>query len=226
MAIARFGAIVTDVRGKVGGHVFQGNGLTTSMRTNFNAKGGFQNQSAIFKGLNFELQKEYQALSAADKNQWQVLAQQYPLKDVFGGQKFLTGRNLFLRNYSYFIASGQTGTIDPYTAIGDLPSSELQHVDFDFSNQEIDVQFVNDRFSQAVIVYALPVSKYGLSIQPNKLPFLYGENDETPQDDLLWDAFFAKYPEFGEGDPCQFGVVQVNEFGFASFKKTIYGTYV
>lgn len=226
MAIAKFGAVVTDIRGKIGGHVFQGNGFTTSMRTGYSGKGGLNARNNIFDSMNADIAVLWNGLSSAVKDQWQVLAQQYPIQDNFGNQNFLTGRNLHRRNYTAFFSSGQTGTIDPSVAIGDLPSSNLEHVQFDFSNSEIDVQFAFDRFSQAIIVYGQPVLKFGLSIQAAKLPFIYGENDETPQDDLLWDAFFAKYPDFQENSPCQFAVVQVNQYGFPSFRKTVYGTFV
>lgn len=226
MATIKFGAIAVDVRGKLGGHVFQGNGFTTSLRTGYSGKGGLANRNIIYGSMNSDIDALWNSLSQSDKDAWGTLASQYPIQDNFGNQNILTGRNFHRRNYTAFFTSAQTGTIDPTVAIGDLPSSSLELVEFNFSTNEINVQFLDDRFSEAVIVYALPVSSYNLAIQPAKLPFLYGEHDETPQDDDLWDAFFAKYPDFQEGDPCQFGVVQVNEYGFKSFRKVIYGTFV
>lgn len=226
MAVAKFGAIVTDVHGKLGGHVFQGNGFTTSVRTGYSGRGGFSSRSQVFEGINSVIDQDYNTLSAADKLAWDLLASKHPVKGTFGNNLYISGRNLYRRNYTAFYASGQTGVINPTVAIGDLPSSNLEHVQFKYSLQEIDVQFAFDRFSKAIIVYALPVAKFGLSIQPLKLPFIYGENDETPQDDLLWNAFFSRYPGHQEGAPCQFGIVQVNEYGFKSFVKTIYSTYV
>jgi len=226
MALVKFGALVTDVRGKLGGHVFQGNGFSNSLRTNFNGKGGFEKLADVYKGVNAEINTLWLALSESQKLDWDSLASQYPVQNKLGDQEILTGRNFHRRLYTNFFASGQQGTIDPSVAIGDLPSSNLQHVQFDFNNQEIDVQFEFDRFSKAVIIYAKPVLKFGLSIQAAKIPFIYGQPDETPQDDLLWDAFFAKYPDFQEGSPCWFAVVQVNEYGFASFRKTVYATFV
>lgn len=226
MARAKFGAVVTDIRGKLGGHVFQGNGFTTSIRTGYSGKGGLPARSSVFTSMNNDIDELWAALSDTQKNAWDSLATQYPIIDNFANQNFLTGRNLHRRNYTAFFSSGQTGTIDPSVAVGDLPSSNLEHVQFNFSNEDIDVQFAFDRFSQAVIVYGQPVTKFGLSIQAEKLPFIYGENDETPQDDLLWDAFFAKYPDFQENSPCQFAVVQVNQYGFSSFRKTVYGIFV
>lgn len=225
MAKAKFGAVVTDVRGKLGGHVFQGNGFTTSLRTGYSGKGGIGSRNVIYNSLNKDIDSLWHGLSVTVQGQWRALAAQYPVQDDFGNQVILTGRNFHRRNYTAFFSSAQTGNIDPSLAIGDLPSSSLEHVEFNFAAEEIDVQFEFDRFSQAIIIYALPVSKFNLSIQAAKLPFIYGENDETPQDDLLWTAFFAKYPDFQENDPCQFGVVQVNEFGFKSYVKNIYGIF-
>ena len=226
MATVKFGALVTDIRGKLGGHVFQGNGFTTSLRTGHSGNGGIDARDAIYQTMNKSISDDYDALSQADKDAWQNLAQQYPIQDNFGNQNFLTGRNLYTRNNTAFRTSGQTGTINPALAIGDLPSSSLEHMQFRWAAQELDLQFIDDRFSEAIIIYARPVLKFGLAIDPSKLPFLYGEHDQEPNDSDLWDAFFLKYPDFMSGDPCQFGVVQVNEFGFKTFSKTIYGTFV
>jgi len=226
MAIAKFGAIVTDVRGKLGGHVFQGNGFTTSIRTGYSGKGGITARNKEFDSQKITIDNLWSNLSISDKNDWQVLASQNPVRSTFADLEVLTARSFHLRNYTHFFASGQTGTIDPKAAVNDLPSSELEHAQFNFTNEDIDIQFKFDRFSIATIVYAKPVLKFNLSIQAAKLPFIYGEEDETPQDDLLWDAFFAKYPDFTENSPCQFGVRQVNEYGFSTFVKTIYATFV
>jgi len=225
MARAKFGAIVTDVRGKLGGHVFQGNGFTTSVRTGYSGKGGFAFRNTLFAEMNSTINEDYSNLSNQAKADWDLLASKHPISDNFGDYIYLTGQNLYRRNYTAFYSSGQTGTIDPNTANGVLPSSELQFVLLKFAIQEIEVQFQNDRFSDAIIVYGRPVSRFGLAIQTPKLPFIYGEQDETPDPNLLWDAFFAQYPDFQQGDACQFGVVQVNEFGFQTFRKVIYGTF-
>lgn len=226
MARAKFGAVVTAMKGKIGGHVFSGNELNATVRTNKFGKGGVQFRNAIYQNLNSVLNEQYTALSENDKSNWVQFAVSNPIIGAFGDLEVLSGRNMYVRHYTAFLSSGQTGTIDPTVAVNDLPSSSLEHVQFNFSNQELDVQFEFDRFSTACIVYARPVPKFGLTIDPKKLPFLYGEADETPQDDLLWDAFFAKYPDFQEGSPCQFGIAQVNQYGFKSFIKVTYGSFV
>jgi len=226
MAKAKFGALVTDVRGKLGGHVFQGNGFSASVRTGYSGSGGFGSRNTLFTDMNSTIDRNYRNLTATDKQDWDLLASKHPIADNFGDYIYLTGQNLYRRNYTAYYSSGQTGTIDPAAAIGILPSSELEFVLFKFANQEIEVQFQNDRFSDAIIVYGRPVSRFGLAIQTPKLPYIYGEKDETPDPNLLWDAFFAQYPAFQEGDACQFGVVQVNLFGFQTFRKVIYGTFV
>jgi len=226
MAKAKFGALVTDMRGKIGGHVFQGNGFTTSVRTGYSGKGGFAFRNVLFKEINTDIDHNYRDLTTTQKQDWDLLASKYPIADNFGDFIYLTGQNLYRRNYTAFYSSGQSGTIDPATAVSVLPSSELQFVAFNYAFQEIEVQFQNDRFSDAIIVYGRPVSRFGLAIKTAKLPFIYGEQDETPDPNLLWDAFFAQYPAFQQGGACQFGVVQVNEFGFQTFRKVIYGTFV
>jgi len=225
MATAKFGALVTDVRGKLAGHVFQGNGFTTSLRTGYSGRGGFRFRDPLFADMNNEIDLAYAEISEQEKSDWNLLALAHPIPNNFGDFFALSGQNIYRRNYTALYSSGQTGVIDPVTAIGILPSSELEFVKFDFTLLEIDVQFVNDRFSSGIIVYGRPVARFGLAIDSEKLPFIYGEADETPSDNLLWDAFFLKYPNFLEGSACQFGVVQVNEFGFQTFKKVVYGTF-
>lgn len=225
MAKAKFGSIVTDVRGKLGGHVFQGNGFSTSLRTNYSGKGGLEQRANLFKEKLPAIQDAWLNESSSVQEAWALLARQNPLLGTFNNWVFLSAKNMYIRHYMAYFGAGFTGTIDIANAVNDLPSSNLQHVEFNFSTQEIDVQFAFDRFSDATSIYAKPVNDASLKIHADKLPWIYGEVDETPQDDLLWDAFFAKYPNVQEGDPVQFGVKQVNQYGFQSFVKTVYGTY-
>lgn len=226
MAIAKFGAIVTDVRGKLGGHVFQGNRFVTSVRTGYSGKGGVQNRASIFQDISKNIRTQWLAEPQNVKNEWGNLANKNPIIGTFGNKEILSPLNMYVRHYTAYYGSNQLGTIDVFNAINDLPQSSLEHVEFNPALQDIDVQFVNDLFSAAVMVYALPVPRSNVKIDGNRLPWIYGVKDETPQDDALWIAFFQKYPNYVMGNPVQFGLVQVNIYGFKSFKKTIYATFV
>lgn len=113
MAVIKFGAIVTDARGKLGGHVFgknqHGNSLGTKAvkavnLTQWQARRG-NNMNIIIKAWN--------NLSEANKNQWRATALEFPYTNKFGDKKTMNGYNFFVKtqqnrlNASYPLLTSQ-----------------------------------------------------------------------------------------------------------------------
>jgi len=226
MAVCKFGAIVTDMRGKLGGHVMQGNGFSNSMRTGYSGKGGMSTINQVFKDIVPIINNDWRSLSQIQKNNWQILANKHPIPNVLGDQIVLSGQNLHRRNYTSFFASGQTGIIDPTTAIGDINSDELRAMEIDLATPGIQMELNFDRSSPAYLFYAKLVSNKNTKIQPLKLRFFYGAFTPEPEQEDIYAAFIATFPNYVPGQDVQFGVSQVNEFGFKTFIKTVYGVYI
>jgi len=226
MAKCKFGAIVTDMRGKLGGHVLQGNGFANTIRTGYSGKGGIDKIAPSFKNMVSIINKNWLSLSDVQKQEWHELALELPIKDILGDQLFLTGQNFHRRNYTAFYATNQTGVIDPTAMANALDSDGLQSMSFNLALGTISLTLSNDRVSPAYMFYGRLVNNAKTRIQPEKLRFFVGVNNPFPDGSLIYDAFINVFRTYVPGQAVQFGVAQVNEFGYKSFVKTVYATYV
>ena len=226
MAIAKFGAIVTDVRGKLGGHVFQGNGFTTSLRTMSTTKGyiGQFNASTLTELRIVRI--NWEALTVAEKNQWGVLASQFLVPNKFGDYVQLSAFNLFVRNTLALAYANAPNVIDPFGASNVVISPALLSVEIDFPGGEITINTSSVPGAYGINVYALPVNSLNQRIYPKKLIWFRGAPSNPIVPSVLFTALLAKFPFLENNTPIQFGVVFFNEWGFYTFKKTAYATYV
>lgn len=225
MALAKFGAIVTDIRGKLGGHIFQGNGFSTTVRTGYSGRGGFHSQNSLFQTIEGRITADWRSLSAVVREQWELLAHNHPLQTILGDSVPVSGQNFHRHLYTYFWGTLKPGYIDPALAISDLPSSELDFAHISPGIQSFDIAFVKDYSASAIMVYAMPVNSESLKIRPERLPFIYSRNSKFPLQQDLYNALFQRWPSYVAGQPLQVGVRTVNPFGFPSFIKTIYATF-
>lgn len=113
MATIKFGAIVTDMRGKLGGHCFQKGNQSSVLRTNVQSR-------KVISPLNLVSQKKvnaaialYETLSYANKQLWQSVAISYHFKNRFGDSITYTGRQLFLFLNNNLANAGLTAVTSP-----------------------------------------------------------------------------------------------------------------
>jgi len=94
---AKFGAIVVDGRGKLGGHVASRNRAGSYFRTKVtpvNPNTPFQ-QAA--RGLLTSLAQTWRTLTADERSAWNSAVEDFARTDIFGDIKNPTGFNLFVR---------------------------------------------------------------------------------------------------------------------------------
>lgn len=232
MALAKFGAIVTDVRGKLGGHVFQGNGFTTSLRTSSRTKGtiGKHNRTEIIGSktsieAHNVVRAEWAALSDAEKAQWSVLSTQFLVPNKFGDYVQLSGFALFTRNITALYYTQQSTSVDPFAASNVVPSVTLTGVEIDISGETVTYTYPDPGFSMGKLIYAQRVNSVNQRIQTKRLIFLEGRPLSSFIPSISYIRLLNRFRGLEGGEPMQFGLVIVNAFGFYTFKKTVYATY-
>jgi len=226
MAKCKFGAIITDMRGKLGGHVLQGNGFANTIRTGYSGKGGIDKIAPIFKKTVKKINKNWSMLSQTEKNEWHDVATRLPIKDILGDQLFLSGQNLHRRNYTAFYATHQMGVINPANLLNSVPSDGLHTMTFDLALGTLTMASIDMRMSAAYMFYAKLVDKVTVKIEPKTLKFFSGVHEHFPDSTALYNEFILFFPHYLPGQSVQFGISQVNNDGFKSFVKTVYATYV
>lgn len=105
---AKWGALVVDGRGKIGGHVASKNAAGAYFRTKVtpsNPQTSYQqNQRAAFTGLS----QSWRALTPAQRNAWNSAVGDFKKTDVFGDIKTPSGFNLYMRLNGNLVNIGQT----------------------------------------------------------------------------------------------------------------------
>jgi len=111
---AKFGAIVVDGRGKIGGHVMTKNRQGSAMRTKVTpsnrrsvdqttARNSFSNFSSLWRGL-----------TQAQRDAWNSAAGDVNRRNIFGDSYHPTGKNLYaLTNINLILAGGTAVTSPP-----------------------------------------------------------------------------------------------------------------
>lgn len=101
MAKVKFGAMVTDARGKVDGVVFTKGPFGAVVRTkvsNINKRTPFQ---SVQRSITSRLMKRWgSVLSSAQRQAWDEAAHYHLLPDIFGNSQVVSGLNFYVRQNS------------------------------------------------------------------------------------------------------------------------------
>lgn len=113
MAKIKFGMMMTDARGKLGGQVFSKNRAGAYIRTKVtpsNPQSMFQ--SFVRSNLG-TLSSGWNALSAQQIAEWNEAVKAWQSSDIFGDIKTPTGKNLFVKLNLFLLNTGQTKIVAP-----------------------------------------------------------------------------------------------------------------
>jgi len=97
MASIKMGAIVTDIKGKLGGHVFQKGNQSRVLKTGGKPR---VNKTATVidkEAMLSELRSSWNALTAAQRLNWGFAAKNFPFKNQFGDTILYGGYQFFLK---------------------------------------------------------------------------------------------------------------------------------
>lgn len=116
MAIVQYSAIVTQLRGKLGGSVFnKSKNAFTLQKKQQQPKGarGFQSEVRNFFS---RFQRTWKTITPSQRTQWGVAASNNPSRDRFGNQTVLSGYNQYVKANMLAEYAGVTAPATPYTS--------------------------------------------------------------------------------------------------------------
>jgi len=109
-----FGAIVVDMRNKLGGHVFSKNKGGSFMRRKVSpAQPRTSAQTLIRAGMTTLSKRWGGTLLDTQRSAWAAFAQNNPTKDIFGATVVLTGEQTYIRLNQALLMVGATILDDP-----------------------------------------------------------------------------------------------------------------
>lgn len=164
----KWGALVVDGSGKIGGHVASKNRSGSYLRTKttpVNPSTSYQQEARAVLGA---LSTQWGLLSSAQRDSFNSAVSQFAKTDIFGDLKNPSGFNLFVKLNSNLINSGQA-QITQAPLKEEIPYSAVTSCVFDVSDQSATLTFATTDLDGAkIFVYATPTLSDGTTYAKNK----------------------------------------------------------
>lgn len=209
----KFGSIVVGGRGKLGGQVYSHNRGGDYVRNNavpVNPQTPEQMQS---RARLAQFSQNWSALTQSQIEAWNAAAQNFPRNNVFGDQKFLSGKNLYTSLNKELDLTGQD-TLDepPMPAEISVPTEIDTIVATSPGTLTFNVQ--NTQVGDQIVLIATPPVSPGTSFVKNRLRVIgtmAATADTTAAD--IGAAYVARFGAIEEGDKIFVGAYAVNTVG-------------
>ena len=214
MAQVKFGAIITDIRGSINGFTFRKqkntNVLYAKQRTQNRS---FDNKNNVALANAFYFSK-WNSLTTSLKNDWNYAATLFAFGDKFGGEKYLSGRQLFVK------LNTQKQNFPNVISLGGINSTVetciVTVVVIKKSPANCNIAFATDMLIDKVYVSAKQVTQGTDAIVNKQLLTIsksLAPNDVNLQISL---EFFTAFPSAQVGDRFQLTCHTINDYGFKS----------
>lgn len=168
----KFGAIVVDGSGKIGGHVASKNRAGAYLRTKVtpvNPSTTFQQNA---RGLLGSLSTQWSGLSAAQRLSFNNAVSQFAKTDIFGDLKNPSGFNLFVKLNSNLVNSGQAQITTAPEKV-EIVYEAIDDITFDVSSSLATINLAGAALDGSIVmVYATPPLSAGTTYAKNKKRFV------------------------------------------------------
>lgn len=138
MAVIQYSALINQMRGKLGGSVFnKSRNAFTLQRKQQQPKGsrGFQSEVRNFFSV---FQRSWKSLTNAQRVNWRTCAQNNPTRDRFGNLTVLSGYNQFIKASMLAEYAGAALPTSPFTGAAPANLMELNSIDDGIFQQNAD----------------------------------------------------------------------------------------
>lgn len=168
----KFGAIVTDGRGKLGGHVFSKNAAGAIMRTKVTPANPNTVAQSLARSMFSAISQLWSALTQNQRDGWNESVAEWQKTNVFGDLKKPTGKALFQRLNNQAQAAGWS----PVTTVptkGELPTAVISSGTIAITAATIALADMDVAASTRIMVFATAPLSAGTSGAGSKLRLIY-----------------------------------------------------
>lgn len=204
MALIKWGMMVVDGRGKLGGHVLTKSRNGASVRTKVtptNPQTSYQQTNRAIFG---QLSSNWTGLTEAQRQAWNGAVKEFEKTNIFGDLKTPAGRDLYISLNRNILQAGGTIINTPPTKQGIKPNA-ITSIDFDAVEDliNIELQAALDANEMALVYLTAPMS-------PGRYNFSGAYRFFTADDSQIAKVEFADYEaRFGTLTPGKALGVQV-----------------
>jgi len=196
---AKFGAIVVDGRGKIGGHVASKNRAGSYFRTKVTPVNPQTAAQAAVRNRLSGLSSAWRGLTAAQRAAWNAATSDFAKTDIFGDIKNPTGFNLYQRLNNNLLAIGEAAISVPpqVTAVDAFTSLSVAAEDGTVAESLTATFAPAIAADHSVKLFATPPMSQGISFVKSeyRLIDILTNADASPLDILA--AYQAKFGSTG-----------------------------
>jgi hypothetical protein len=159
----KFGAIVTDGRGKIGGHVASKNRSGAYLRTKVTPSNPNTVAQSQARGILASLSQGWGQLTDSQRLGWNDAVKEWGTTDIFGDIKNPSGINLFVKLNANLISVGFPQLSDVPKKM-EVPSVIITSASLSISGDDLSINFDNSTANGVkVLVRATPTLSAGVS---------------------------------------------------------------
>ena len=215
MAKIKFGMMMTDASGKLGGHVFSKNKGGSYVRTKATPTNPQTAAQMSVRSIFAQITSGWSALTEAQRASFRNAVDSFKKTDVFGDLKAPTGKQLYQRlnqnlalvNQALLQSAPQPEQIEIPTGLTPIAS---------ILAEEFDLAMAGDTSNSQVMIFATAPLSQGTKYVKNKLRLLTTEAGANPFGTDIFAAYTAKYGALTAGDNIYIGIRTINASGQAS----------
>lgn len=220
MAKIKFGAMMVDASGKLGGQVFSKNRGGAYIRTKTTPLNPQTTAQMTIRGIFASISSAWSGLTEASRQSFNNLVSSYARTDIFGDLRNPSGKNLFQRLNQNLVISGQpqiTTCVQP----SEVPFANIVSVTLSEGSGEMNVLTNGDTTGSKVVVWGTPPLSAGTSFVKNKLRQIAVLDGGLAIDVNIYNEYVSKFGTFEDSSNIYFGVRVINANGQASPLETI-----
>ena len=159
----KFGAIVTDGRGKIGGHVASKNRAGAYLRTKVTPSNPQSVAQVQARSILASLSQTWQALTDSQRSGWNEAVKEWGTTDIFGDIKKPSGINLFVKLNANLISVGFPQVLDVPQKM-EVPSVIITSANLIISNDDVSINFDSSAANGlTALIRATPTLSNGVS---------------------------------------------------------------
>lgn len=194
MAKIKFGALMTDARGKLGGHVFSKNRGGAYLRTKVTPSNPQTEDQQANRSLLGYLAQQWSILTEAQRATWNAAVGDWKTTNIFGDSVNPSGKSLFTSLNKNLLNVGGSLMVDAPAKV-QMAIVGLTGVTVDISSTTITpaINAVGAGFE--VVVSATPSLSQGTTFVKNRLRSIYKANGASIVAADIYTAYVAKYGE-------------------------------
>lgn len=215
MAKIKFGMMMTDASGKLGGQVFAKNRGGSYVRTKRTPSNPQTTAQMTIRGIFASISSRWSSLTEQQRASWNGFVADYAKTDVFGDLRNPSGKALFQR-LNQNLAISEQAEKDICTSPIEVPFANVTFAGGSVGASELEVNTAGDTTGSKVVIWATPSLSQGTKFVKNKLRQLEvvaGANGATSN---FYASYVAKFGVPAVGANIYVGVRVINANGQAS----------